>query len=103
MMSDPIEEMITHLRSSHPDAVDVFMGGGCVGLAKAIRAIHPGEVTLWHDDIEGHVYAGIQTPLGHWWLYDIRGKWIFPGEPVAFVVLDEEAALKWTPNFRIGK
>ena len=67
---DRIKEMITALRESRPDMVEIFTEGWCYHLFLIIRALEP-TAQPWYQTNPGHVY----TKVGKYW-YDIRGKYL---------------------------
>lgn len=91
-------KVIEFIRESHPDAKRMFTEGGCVGFAQALRQII-GSGLLLHDQVNGHVYF--------YWdglLWDIEGA-REPDQLDQFydlTILNEQAAKKWNPNYRMG-
>ena len=63
-----IEKLISSIRNSHPDMVELYTEGQCYNFHLILRSVYP-DAVAWYDYIEGHVYSKI----GNYW-YDIRGK-----------------------------
>lgn len=67
MIRRDVLKLITAIRESHPDMVELYTLGQCYNFALILRSVFP-NVEFWYDYCEGHMYSRIDQ---YW--YDIRG------------------------------
>lgn len=94
---DAPERLITKIRESFPESVEIYMNGGCYGLFLVLQEVFP-EADAYYDPIEGHVYTKIGDHF-----YDINGR-VRPIDKLDRMRDSVDVMKKvhrWTPNYKL--